>query len=76
MYMDVHESNHVHTLPKVSLFMPFLVPSPQTSCHESPISKMFGGKLQSTIYRSGMKETVSVEPFFSLPLDIQVGVVW
>lgn len=33
---------------------------------------MFGGKLQSTLYRQGMKETVIVEPFFSLQLDIQV----
>ena len=45
----------------------------QTSCEESPISKMFGGKLQSTLYRYGMKETVTVEPFFSLQLDIQVS---
>ncbi|KAI9137417.1 hypothetical protein BKA69DRAFT_1098103 [Paraphysoderma sedebokerense] len=37
---------------------------------ESPISKIFGGKLRSVVKRSGCKDSVTVEPFQSLPLDI------
>ncbi|KAI7884255.1 cysteine proteinase [Lichtheimia hyalospora FSU 10163] len=38
---------------------------------ESPISKLFGGKMRSTLRCPGAKDSVNLEPFQSLPLDIQ-----
>jgi ubiquitin carboxyl-terminal hydrolase 10 len=38
---------------------------------ESPISEIFGGKFHSALHRHGMKVSATVEPFFSLQLDIQ-----
>eukprot|EP00158_Paraphelidium_tribonemae_P004832 Partr_v1_DN26990_c0_g1_i2_m7172 putative ubiquitin carboxyl-terminal hydrolase len=37
---------------------------------ESPITKIFGGQLRSVLRRPGIKESVTIEPFHSLPLDI------
>lgn len=34
---------------------------------------MFGGELRAVLQRQGAKESATVEPFFSLQLDIQVG---
>ena len=47
----------------------------QTSYRESPISQVFGGELLSIVQKQGSKESATVEPFFALPLDIQVSVV-
>ena len=49
-------------------------PSPvlQTSFNESPVSDVLGGELRSVLQRQGAKESATVEPFFSLQLDIQV----
>ena len=41
---------------------------------ESPVSKIFGGKLQSSVTGQHKKESVTVQPFFSLQLDVQVSV--
>ncbi|KAG0191196.1 hypothetical protein DFQ28_000743 [Apophysomyces sp. BC1034] len=38
---------------------------------ESPISKIFGGKLRSVLRCPGAKDSVNLEPYQSLPLDIQ-----
>lgn len=38
---------------------------------ESPISKIFSGKMRSTLKCPGAKDSVNLEPFQSLPLDIQ-----
>jgi ubiquitin carboxyl-terminal hydrolase 10 len=37
---------------------------------ESPISKIFGGKIRSILSCQGSKDSVTSEPFQSLPLDI------
>ncbi|GAB5588964.1 hypothetical protein Unana1_03864 [Umbelopsis nana] len=37
---------------------------------ESPISKIFGGKIRSILKSTGAKDSVTSEPFQSLPLDI------
>ena len=39
---------------------------------ESVVSEVFGGKLRCVLQRQGAKESATVEPFFSLQLDIQV----
>ena len=39
---------------------------------ESPSPEIFGGELRSSVHRHGAKESATVEPFFSLQLDIQV----
>jgi hypothetical protein len=44
----------------------------QTEGHESPISKIFGGKMRSSLKYQGGKLSATVEPFQSLQLDIQV----
>ena len=46
----------------------------QTAYSESLVSEIFGGKLQSSVTRQHKKESVTVQPFFSLQLDIQVRV--
>ncbi|KAI9323458.1 hypothetical protein BX666DRAFT_2016709 [Dichotomocladium elegans] len=38
---------------------------------ESPISKLFGGNMRSTLQCHGAKDSITYEPFQSLPLDIQ-----
>ncbi|KAI9015765.1 hypothetical protein CLU79DRAFT_764620 [Phycomyces nitens] len=38
---------------------------------ESPISKIFGGKVRSVLRCPGAKDSVNLEPYQSLPLDIQ-----
>ena len=43
------------------------------SYSESPVSEIFGGKLQSSVTRQHKKESVTEQPFFSLQLDVQVG---
>ncbi|CEP19258.1 hypothetical protein [Parasitella parasitica] len=38
---------------------------------ESPISKIFGGKVRSVLRCPGAKDSINLEPYQSLPLDIQ-----
>ena len=45
----------------------------QTTFSESPITEIFGGELRSAVHRQGAKESATMEPFFSLQLDIQVS---
>ncbi|CAO3693781.1 hypothetical protein G6F70_001706 [Rhizopus microsporus] len=42
-----------------------------TGFEESPISKIFGGKVRSVLRCPGAKDSINLEPFQSLPLDIQ-----
>jgi ubiquitin C-terminal hydrolase len=37
---------------------------------ESPITKLFGGKIRSTLKVPGQKDSITIEPFQSLQLDI------
>lgn len=43
----------------------------QTESVESPISKIFGGTLRSVLKCPGSKDSAVLDPFKSLPLDIQ-----
>ena len=38
------------------------------------MSEVFGGELRCVVQRHGAKESATVEPFFSLQLDMQVSV--
>ncbi len=44
----------------------------QTTFQTSPITKLFGGELRSSVHRHKAKESATLQPFFSLQLDIQV----
>ncbi|XP_065827525.1 ubiquitin carboxyl-terminal hydrolase 10-like [Oscarella lobularis] len=48
----------------------------KTALKQSPISDLFGGVLHSSVRSHGAKESVTMEPFFSLKLDIQETSVW
>ncbi|CAH1779744.1 unnamed protein product [Owenia fusiformis] len=37
----------------------------------SPIMEVFGGQLRSVFHQQGCKESATLQPFFTLPLDIQ-----
>lgn len=39
---------------------------------KTPISSIFGGHLRSRIHRTGDQSTDSIQPFFTLPLNIEV----
>lgn len=42
-----------------------------TDFGRSPISDIFGGKLRSRVQRDGVPPTYNIQPFFTLPLDIE-----
>ena len=42
-----------------------------TTTSESPVTRMFDGKLRSVLHCPGSKSSITLEPFRSLPLDIQ-----
>ncbi|KAI9475913.1 MAG: hypothetical protein EXX96DRAFT_575114 [Benjaminiella poitrasii] len=42
-----------------------------TGFEESPISKIFGGKVRSVLRCPGAKDSINLEPYQSFPLDIQ-----
>jgi ubiquitin carboxyl-terminal hydrolase 10 len=42
----------------------------------SPISQIYGGLLRSSVQMQGCKESVTLEPFFTLKLDIQDEDIW
>lgn len=44
-----------------------------TEATSSAITRIFGGQLRSVLRRSGQKDSVTVEPYMSLQLEIQVG---
>ncbi|KAJ3106101.1 hypothetical protein HDU96_008323 [Phlyctochytrium bullatum] len=46
------------------------ISSIKTEIMESPITRIFGGRMRSIIRRAGSKDSVMVEPFQSLQLDI------
>ncbi|KAJ3364224.1 hypothetical protein GGF31_000571 [Allomyces arbusculus] len=39
--------------------------------HDSPITRLFGGRIRNTLRVPGQKDSVTIEPFQALPLDIQ-----
>ena len=65
-YFAIHLS--LGLIPIFHFLFPF-----QTSFSESPITEIFGGELRSAVHRQGAKESATMEPFFSLQLDIQVS---
>ncbi|XP_794239.4 ubiquitin carboxyl-terminal hydrolase 10 isoform X1 [Strongylocentrotus purpuratus] len=42
----------------------------------SPLSKIFGGIMRSALHQHGSKESATLQPFFSLQLDIQSQDIW
>ena len=68
--------SRVRTFPTSGCWTCFLACIFQTSYRESPISQIFGGELLSIVQKQGSKESATVEPFFALPLDIQVRACW
>jgi ubiquitin carboxyl-terminal hydrolase 10 len=38
---------------------------------KSPVAAMFGGYLRSSLVQAGMKESASIQPFFTIPLDLR-----
>lgn len=56
-------------VPPVTTFSSTLT---QALLKDSPIREIFGGQLYCSVHRHGTKESVVVEPFFSLQLDLQV----
>jgi ubiquitin carboxyl-terminal hydrolase 10 len=44
-----------------------------TQTQESAVTRIFGGKLRSVLRCPGQKDSVTLEPFMSLQLEIQVG---
>ena len=48
----------------------------QAKISESPIAKIFGGQLRSILHQQGSKESATLEPFFTLQLDVHVSKVF
>ena len=44
----------------------------QANFAKTPIADIFAGLVRSAVYKSSSKETATLEPFFTLQLDIQV----
>lgn len=44
----------------------------QTETRESPITRIFGGQLRSVLRCAGQKDSITLEPYQRLQLDIQV----
>lgn len=38
---------------------------------KTPVAAMFGGYLRSSLVQAGMKESASIQPFFTIPLDLR-----
>jgi ubiquitin carboxyl-terminal hydrolase 10 len=51
------------------------MPCEQIKAADSPISKIFGGKFRSTLRAHGQKDSVIVEDWRALRLDIQVRIM-
>ncbi|XP_006815634.1 uncharacterized protein LOC100378663 [Saccoglossus kowalevskii] len=43
---------------------------------KSPISEIFGGQMRSAVHQHGSKESATLQPFFTLQLDIQSDKIW
>ncbi|XP_071479256.1 ubiquitin carboxyl-terminal hydrolase 10-A-like [Diadema antillarum] len=43
---------------------------------QSPLSHIFGGIMRSALHQHGSKESATLQPFFSLQLDIQSQDIW
>lgn len=44
----------------------------ESEIHTSPITDIFGGQLRSSVKKHGDKASVTIQPFYCLPLDIEV----
>jgi len=44
----------------------------QASFDRSPISEIFRGQIRNILNRQGVKESATLQPFFTLQLEIQV----
>lgn len=44
----------------------------QANFAKSPIADIFAGMLRSAVFKTTAKETATLQPFFTLQLDIQV----
>lgn len=47
----------------------------QADFNRSPTSEIFTGHIRSLLHKQGLKESATLQPFFTLQLDIQVGVI-
>ena len=45
----------------------------QANCVDSPISAIFRGQIRSILHQPGLKESATLQPFFTLQLDIHVS---
>ena len=43
----------------------------QASIASSPISSLFGGQIRYNLSRTGQKESATLQPFFTLQLEVQ-----
>lgn len=48
----------------------------KTSDNETLITKLFGGVVRSSVQHAGAKESASLQPFFTIQLDIQAENIW
>lgn len=46
----------------------------RTEILQTPISSILNGHVRSRIYRAGDKSTDNIQPFFTLPLNIEVSI--
>ena len=51
------------------------VPLFQSDFAKTPIADIFAGMLRSVVYKASAKETATLQPFFTLQLDIQVFIM-
>jgi len=54
----------------IKLFVTFFIV--QAIIEESLIKHVFGGVIRSSVHQKGKKESTTLQPFFTLQLDIQV----
>ena len=47
----------------------------QSDFAKTPIADIFAGMIRSVVYKASAKETATLQPFFTLQLDIQVLVL-
>ncbi len=53
-----------------------LVVTREAEVKESPINKIFGGRIKSILKCPGTKNSATIEPFLSLQLDITVSIIF
>eukprot|EP00795_Rhopilema_esculentum_P001548 gene1548-15997_t len=48
----------------------------KTSASETLITKLYGGIIRSSVHHAGAKESATLQPFFTIQLDIQAENIW